>query len=64
MPTRHILAHFSFEMRSRSGLATDAEIEHEENKPAAITRDKKNVSDFIGYMHSNMTNPFDVTDHP
>ncbi|CAG2248296.1 TOP2 [Mytilus edulis] len=48
----------------RSGLATDAEIEHEENKPMAMTRDKKNVSDLIGYMHSNMTDPFNVADHP
>ncbi|CAG2254192.1 unnamed protein product [Mytilus edulis] len=64
MLTRIILAHFSSEMRSRSGLATDAEIEHEENEPVAITRDKKNVSDFIGYIHSNMTNPFNVADHP
>ena len=64
MLTRHILAHFSSEMRSRSGLATDAEIEHEENKPIAMTRDKKNLSDLIGYMHSNMTYPFNVADHP
>ncbi|CAG2224634.1 unnamed protein product [Mytilus edulis] len=65
MLTRHILAHFSSEMRSRSGLATDAEIEHEENKQTAMTRDKKNVSDFIGYrfMHSNMTDPFNVANH-
>ena len=47
MLTRHILAHFSSKMRSRSGLATDAEIELDENKPSAMTRDKKNVSDLI-----------------
>ncbi|CAG2209341.1 unnamed protein product [Mytilus edulis] len=64
MLTRHILTHFSSEMRSRSGLATDAEIEHEENKATAMTRDKQNVSDLIGYMHSNITDPFNVADHP
>ena len=64
MLIRHILAHFSSEMRSRSGLATDAEIEHEENKPTAMTRDKKNVFDLIGYLHSNMTDQFNVTDLP
>ncbi|CAC5359722.1 unnamed protein product [Mytilus coruscus] len=48
MLTRHILAHFSSEMKSRSGLTTDAEPEHEENKPTAMTRDEKNVSDLIG----------------
>ncbi|CAG2244788.1 unnamed protein product [Mytilus edulis] len=64
MLTRYILAHFSSEMRSRSGLATDAKIEHDENKPMAMTLDKKNVSDLIGYMHSNMTDEFNVAGRP
>ncbi|CAC5387760.1 unnamed protein product [Mytilus coruscus] len=64
MLTRHILAHFSSEMRSRSGLAPYAETEQEENRQTAMTRDKKNVSDLIGYMHSNMTDPFNVADQP
>ncbi|VDI08983.1 Hypothetical predicted protein [Mytilus galloprovincialis] len=63
MLTRHILAHFSSKIRSRSGLATDAEIELEENKPMAMTQDKKNVSDLIGYIHSN-NDPLNVADHP
>ena len=63
MLVRHILTHFSSEMRSRPGSATDAEIEHEENKPTAMTRGKNNVSDMIRYMHLNMTDPFYVADH-
>lgn len=64
MLTRHILAHFSAEMRARSGLSTDTEGEHEENKPTAMNRDEQNVSDLVSYVHSNMTDPFNITDHP
>ncbi|VDI49998.1 Hypothetical predicted protein [Mytilus galloprovincialis] len=64
MLIRHILAHFSSKMRFILGLATDAEMEHEEIKPTAMTLDKKIVSLLIGYMQSNMRDPFNVVDHP
>ena len=39
-------------------------IAREEGKPMAISREKKNVSDLIRYVHSNMTDPFNAADHP
>lgn len=40
MLTRHILAHFSSEMKVRSGVTTDSDTQHEENRPTAMARDE------------------------
>ncbi|CAG2187592.1 unnamed protein product [Mytilus edulis] len=37
---------------------------HDEAKPAAMKRDEKHVQDLIVYITENMTNPFDVDNHP
>ncbi|CAG2192261.1 unnamed protein product [Mytilus edulis] len=37
---------------------------HDEAKPAAMKRDGKHVQDLIVYITENMTNPFDVDNHP
>jgi hypothetical protein len=40
---RHVLADFSGEMRTRSGLTSTEETVHEETKPTALRRDEAHV---------------------
>ena len=62
--TRHRLGQFSAEMRSRSGVGIGDDDTHEENKPAAMTRDEQQVLDLINHIRDNMTDPFDLSLHP
>jgi hypothetical protein len=61
---RHVLADFSAEMRTRSGLTNTDETVHEETKPTAMRRDETHVQLIINHVNDRMTNPFDASSHP
>jgi hypothetical protein len=58
--TRQILARFSSEMKTRSGLSSSTEKDHEENRPTAMKRDEEHVRSLIDHVKNNMTDPFNV----
>ena len=62
--TRHVLGHLSTEMRNRSGEDSCQSSSHEETKSAALKRDEGHVCDLITYIKDNMTNPFNIANHP
>ena len=62
--TRHVLSQITSTMRARAGLSQVDDQCHDEAKPAAMKRDEKHVQDLIVYITENMTNPFDVDNHP
>ncbi|CAG2215169.1 unnamed protein product [Mytilus edulis] len=51
-------------MRARSCLVQVENQCHDEAKPAAMKRDEKHVQDLIVYITENITNLFDVDNHP
>ncbi|CAC5356814.1 unnamed protein product [Mytilus coruscus] len=62
--TRHVLSQITSAMRARACLVQVDDQCHDEAKPAAMKRDEKHVQDLIVYITENMTNPFDVDNHP
>ncbi|CAC5383567.1 unnamed protein product [Mytilus coruscus] len=62
--TRHVLSQITSAMRARACLVQVDDQYHGEAKPAAMKRDEKHVQDLIVYITENMTNPFDVDNHP
>ncbi|CAC5356829.1 unnamed protein product [Mytilus coruscus] len=62
--TRHVLSQITSAMRARVCLVQVNDQCHDEAKPAAMKRDEKHVQDLIVYITENMTNPFDVDNHP
>ena len=62
--TRHILADFTSEMKTRSGCEQDKCIEHEETKPTALKRDEEQVNTLLNHVLEKMTDPFNIDLHP
>jgi hypothetical protein len=58
--TRHILGRFSSEMKTRSGLWSSTEKDHEENRPTAMKRDEEHMHSLIDHVKNNMTDLFNV----
>ena len=58
--TRHILGRFSSEMKTRSGLSSSTEKDHEENRPTAMKRDEEHMHSLIDHVKNNMNDLFDV----
>lgn len=62
--TRHVLADFCSEMRSRSGASSKDDDSHDEAKRAAMKRDEEHVKLLIDHLRERMTDPFEVEEHP
>lgn len=62
--TRHMLGHFSSEMRKRSCHDTSSERVHEETQPTSMKRHESHVMDIIHHIQDKMTDPFQVEIHP
>ncbi|CAC5381043.1 unnamed protein product [Mytilus coruscus] len=56
--TRHVLADFTSEMKTRSGCSNDKSVENDEVKPIALIRDEDQVQKIVDHVLEKMTDPF------
>ncbi len=62
--TRQTLGEYASAMKERSGHHRIVDQGHGETKPASMKKDEDHVGQIISHVKQNMTNPFDVENHP